>query len=142
MTVALRWVQASSVPPLVGFLTRCALLCATLLLLSNLQVTSTKAHALLSSLPLALAGVAYAVLQIRLRPDRWTLLKRLFLAASFVLWAIAQLLPSGRLAMFIGDAVVSAYVLDLFWIVQEQRENRSGESQTSTDIEFEKRGTR
>src|ERR1019366_9000546 len=80
----------NKIPPVVGFLTKCALLCSTLLLLSNLQVTSTKAHAWLSSLPLAVAGVAYAVLQIRLRPDRWTLAKRLFLAASFVLWAIDQ----------------------------------------------------
>src|SRR5579863_1518272 len=45
------------------------------------------------------------------------LAKRLLLAASFILWAIDQLLRSGRLAMFIGDAVVSAYVLDLFWII-------------------------
>jgi hypothetical protein len=128
--------------PVVGFLTKCALICATLLLFSNLQVTSTKAHAWLSSLPLALAGVAYAVLQIRLRPDRWTLVKRLLLAASFVLWAIDQFLPSGRLAMFVGDAVVSAYVLDLFWIIQEQRENGSGGSKKSVAIEFEERGAR
>ena len=44
--------------------------------------------------------------------------------------------------MFVGDAVVSAYVLDLFWIIQEQRESHSGESKTSVDIEFEERGTR
>jgi len=30
--------------------------------------------------------------------------------------------------MLVGDAVVSAYVLDLFWIVQEQRKSRGGES--------------
>ena len=78
----------NKIPPVVGFLTKCALLCSTLLLLSNLQVTSPKAHAWLSSLPLAVVGVVYAVLQIRLRPDRWTLVKRLFLAASFVLWSI------------------------------------------------------
>lgn len=142
MTEALRWVQAKSVPPLVGFLTKFALLCATLLLLSNLQVTSTKAHAWLSSLALALAGVAYAVLQIRLRPDRWTLLKRLFLAASFILWAFNQFLPSGRLAMVVGDAVVSAYVLDLFWIIQEQRENGSRGSKKVVAIEFEEQATR
>ena len=127
--------------PVVGFLAKCALLCATLLLLSNIQVTSTKAHAWLSSFALALAGVAYAILQIRLRPDRWTLAKRLFLAASFILWAIDQFLPSGRLAMFVGDAVVSAYVLDLFWIIQEQRERPSAGSRTSAEIEFEERGT-
>jgi hypothetical protein len=126
----------NSVPPLVGFLTKCALLCSMLLLLSNIQVASPSAHAWLSSLPLALAGAAYAVLQIRLRPGRWMLAKRLLLAASFMLWAIDQLLPSGRLAMFIGDAVVSAYVLDLFWIIQEQRENGIEESKTSAAVEF------
>lgn len=107
----------------VGFLTKCALLCSTLLLLSNLQFTSLRNHAWLSSLPLALAGAAYAVLQIRLRPSRRTLLKRVLLAGTFILWAIDQLLPSGRLAVLIGDAVVAAYVLDLFWIIQDQEES-------------------
>jgi len=124
----------NKIPPVVGILTKCALLCSTLLLLSNLQVTSTRAHAWLSSLPLALAGGAYAVLQLRLRPGRWTLVKRLLLAASFILWAIDQFLPSGRLAMFIGDAVVSAYVLDLFWIIQEQQQNGIGESKESARL--------
>jgi len=107
-----------------------------LLLLSNLQFTSTRTHAWLGSLSLALAGAAYAVLQIRLRPSRATLVKRLLLAATFILWAIDQLLPSGRLAMFIADAVVSAFVLDLFWIIQEQRENGSEENKKSAAVEF------
>jgi hypothetical protein len=115
------------ISPVVAVLTKCALLCAALLLLSNLQATSPRTHAWLSALPLALAGIAYAVLQILLRPDLRTLWKRLLLAATFVLWAITQFLPSGRLAIFAGDAVVSAYVLDLFWIIQEQRERRSRE---------------
>jgi hypothetical protein len=107
--------------PVVDVLAKCALFCSALLLLSNLRFASTRANnAWLSSLPLALAGIAYAVLQIRLRPSRQTLLKRLILAASFIFWAIDQLLPSGPMATFIGDAVVSAYVLDLFWIIQEQ----------------------
>jgi phosphatidylserine synthase len=125
----------NKISPVVGFLAKGALLCSALLLLSNLQVTSTKAHAWLTSAPLALAGVAYAVLQIRLRPDRWTLVKRLFLSASFVFWAIDQFLPSGQLAMFVGDAVVSAYVLDLFWIIQEQRENHGGGRKIHAEIE-------
>ena len=107
----------------VGFLTKCALFCSVLLLLSNLQFTSLRIHAWLGALPLALAGAAYAVLQIRLRPGRRTLLKRLLLAGTFVLWAIDQLLPSGQLATVLGDAVVSAYVLDLFWIIQEQQQS-------------------
>jgi hypothetical protein len=105
-----------------GFLTNCSLLCSAVLLLSNLQFAPQRMHAWLSSLPLALAGAAYAVLQIRLRPGRWTLLKRLCLAGTFLLWAIDQVLPAGQLATVLGDVVVSAYVLDLFWIIQEQDE--------------------
>jgi hypothetical protein len=105
----------------VAFLATCALLCAALLLLSNAQLTSTPIHTWLSSIPLALIGIAYAVLQIRLKPDRATLAKRLLLAGTFILWAIDQFLPAGRLATLVGDVVVSAYVIDLFWIIQEQR---------------------
>ena len=74
----------------------------------------------LSSIPLALAGIGYAILQWRALPPRGTLLKRLLLAATFVIWAVDQLLPPGWLATFIGDVVVAAYVLDLFWLSQEQ----------------------
>jgi hypothetical protein len=110
------------ITPVVGVLAKCALICSALLLLSNLRFVSARANnAWLSSLPLALAGIAYAVLQIRLRPSRPTLLKRLLLAASFIFWAIDQLLPSGQMATLVGDAVVSAYVLDLFWMIQEQK---------------------
>jgi hypothetical protein len=51
------------------------------------------------------------------------LAKRLLLAAAFIFWAADQLLPSGRLATFVGDAVISAYVLDMFWIIQEQKDS-------------------
>jgi hypothetical protein len=37
------------------------------------------------------------------------------------LWAVVQVLPSGRLAVFLGDTVIAAYVLDLFWMMQDQR---------------------
>jgi hypothetical protein len=114
----------NKITPVAGFLAKCALVCSALLLLSNLPFTSTRAHnAWLGSLPLALGGMAYAVLQIRLRPSRPILVKRLILAASFICWAIDQVLPSGAIATFIGDAVVSAYVFDLFWIIQEQTES-------------------
>jgi hypothetical protein len=109
----------------VAFVARCAMLGAALLLLSNLLATSARIHVWLTAVPLALAGVAYAVLQIRLKPERGTLLKRLLLAATFVLWAIDQFLPSGRVATIVGDLVVAAYVVDLFWIIQEQRDSGS-----------------
>jgi hypothetical protein len=93
---------------------------AVILLLSDLPFFPDKAHASLSSLPLAMAGIGYAILQFRLGPPRGVLLKRLLLAATFVLWAVDQLLPPGPLATVIGDVVIGAYVLDLFWLSQEQ----------------------
>jgi hypothetical protein len=108
-----------------GFLAKCALFCPVVLLFSNLQFTFRGRHGWLSSLPLALAGVAYAILQIQLKPSRPTLLKRLLLAAAFIFWAIDQLLYAGRMATLIGDAVISAYVLDLFWMSQEQRQSHA-----------------
>jgi hypothetical protein len=97
-----------------------ALALAGILLLSNLSVIPARLHGYLSSLPLAMAGIGYAILQLRVRPPRGTLLKRLLLAATFVIWAVDQLLPSGPLATFIGDVVIAAYVLDLYWLIQEQ----------------------
>jgi hypothetical protein len=97
-----------------------SLVFAAILLISNLPLISPRDHAYISSLPLAFAGFGYAVLQIRLRPARGILLKRLFLSGTFVIWAVDQLLPAGRVSILIGDFVVAAYVLDLYWIVQEQ----------------------
>jgi len=76
-------------------------------------------HAYVSSAPLALAGLAYALLQIRLKPRREILLKRLVLAGAFLLWAVVQLLPSGPLAVSLGDTVIAAYVLNLYWVMKE-----------------------
>jgi len=106
-------------------LEKCALLGAGVLLMLN-QFVPPEAHAYLSSFPLALAGLGYTLLQIHLRPPRRILLKRLVLAAAFLLWAVVQLLPSGRLALFLGDAVIAAYVLDIFWMSQDQRQSQPG----------------
>ena len=105
----------------VAFLAASALICATLLMISDVPVTPVPIHTWLSALPLALIGVAYAVLQIRLKPDSITLAKRLMLAGTFILWAFDQFLPPGRFSTVVSDTVVSAYVLDLYWIIQEQR---------------------
>lgn len=95
---------------------------AGILLLSDLPFLSARLHPNLSSLPVAVAGIGYAILQFRVRPPRAVLLKRLLLAATFVIWAADQLLPAGALATFIGDVVIAAYVLDLYWLSQEQFE--------------------
>jgi hypothetical protein len=105
---------------LVPILAKCALLGAGVLLVLNLFVPA-EVHAYLSSLPLALAGLGYILLQIQLKPPRRIFGKRLVLAASFLLWAVVQLLTPGRLAVFLGDVVIAAYVLDLFWMMQDQQ---------------------
>jgi hypothetical protein len=106
-----------------------ALAFAAILLLSNLPFLSSRWHAYLTSVPLAIAGAGYAILQFRVRPPRGMLLKRLLLAATFVLWAVDQLLPAGSFATWIGDAVIAAYVLDLYWLTQEQVAAVNGQQQ-------------
>ncbi len=75
-------------------------------------------HAYLRCLVLGAAGLGYALFQCRTRPSRETVLKRLVLAAAFVLWAAEQLIPQKRLTLFLDDAVIAAFVLDLIWIIQ------------------------
>ena len=101
-------------------LLKTAVTLAGILLFSNLPFLSIRLHAYLSALPLAVAGIGYALMQLRLRLARGVLLKRLLLAITFVIWAVDQLLPAGRMAMFIGDLVIAAYVLDLYWLIQEE----------------------
>jgi hypothetical protein len=123
-------------------LAKCSLLGAGVLLVTN-QFVPAKMHSYLSSLPLALAGAGYTLLQVHLKPARAIFLKRLVLAAAFVLWAIVQLLAPGRLALFLGDAVIAAYVLDLFWMMQDQglqrlrEENRADQDQARMNIQQE-----
>jgi hypothetical protein len=96
-----------------------SVLAACVLLLAN-QFVPAQVHGWLSALPLLLAGASFALLQLRLKPAPATLWKRLLLAAAFLGWGIDQLLPSGRIALFLGDAVIAAYVLDLFWMAADQ----------------------
>src|ERR1700679_1652383 len=102
----------------VAFIAACGMICAVLLLISDVPVSATPVHTWLSALPLALIGVAYALLQVKLKPDAATLAKRLILAGTFMLWAVDQFLPPGRLSTVVSDIVVAAYVLDLYWIIQ------------------------
>lgn len=97
-----------------------ALALGGILLFSDLPTVPDRFHSYLSSLPLAVAGIGYASLQLFRRPPLETMLKRLLLAATFVLWAVNQLLPAGKAATFIGDVVIVAYILDLYWLIQEQ----------------------
>jgi len=110
----------SAVSWFASVLAKLSLLGAGILLLAS-QFVATETHVWLSSLPLALAGMGYALLQVQLKPPVRTLLKRLLLAAAFVLWAIDIQLPGGRIAVFIGDVVIAAYVADLFWMIRDQQ---------------------
>jgi hypothetical protein len=110
---------------LTNLLARVSLVAAVVLLAGN-QFVSPGIHGWLSSLPLLLGGAAFALLQLRLRPPRVTLLKRVLLAAAFIGWGVDQLLPAGRIALFLGDAVIAAYVLDLFWMSGDQQSEARG----------------
>lgn len=107
-----------------SFLARFSLIAAGVLLLAN-PFVPLELHGWLSAAPLLLAGAGYGLLQIRLNPPRGELLKRLLLAAAFIGWGIDQLLPAGRASLFLGDAVIAAYVLDLFWIAATQQRNEA-----------------
>jgi len=105
----------------VPILAKCALLGAGVLLVLNPFVPAD-VHAYLSSLPLALAGLGYILLQVHSKPSVGTLWKRLVLAAAFLLWAAVQFLSPGRLSVFLGDVVIAAYVVDVYWIMQDQQQ--------------------
>jgi hypothetical protein len=110
---------------LINLLARVSLIAAAVLLVGN-QFVSPAVHGWLSALPLLLGGSAFAFLQLSLRPPRVTLLKRLLLAAAFIGWGVDELLPAGRVALFLGDAVIAAYVVDLFWMATDQRGEANG----------------
>ena len=117
---------------------KCSLFGAAILLMAS-PFVAAEAHAYISSLPLALAGLGYTLLQLQLKPARRVLVKRLLLAGAFLLWAVVQLLPPGRITVFLGDVVIAAYVVDLFWMMQDQWESaltpgreESGRSRSDT----------
>jgi len=98
---------------------------------------ATQLHTYLRCFVLAVSGFGYALLQCYIRPSRGILLKRLVLAAAFVLWAVEQLIPPGRLTLFLDDAVIAGFVLDLIWIIQGQRKAGSRPFVTSLSIGVE-----
>ena len=52
-----------------------------------------------------------------MRPRPLELLKRVMLAAAFLLWGIVQLMPAGNLASELGNLVIALYVIDLGLII-------------------------
>jgi hypothetical protein len=56
-------------------------------------------------------------LQAIVRPRPLELLKRVMLAAAFLLWGIVQLMAAGNLASELGNLVIALYVIDLGLII-------------------------
>ena len=121
----LRWLTRSLA--IMAVLSSVALLCVgvTPMLSSFPAVIATQAsrawellkNVPLSALPLLLAGISYLVLQVIVRPRPLELLKRVMLAAAFLLWGIVQLMPAGNLASELGNLVIALYVIDLGLII-------------------------
>ena len=112
-----------------------AVISGAILLLSDLfpSLSIYLTHAPVSALPLLLIGTTYAMAQLLLRPQRWDLLQALLVSTAFVCWGIYQLLPASPGATFLGDLVITMYVVDLSIGIGKQLQRRS--SATCTDME-------
>jgi hypothetical protein len=78
------------------------------------------AHAPISAIPLLSIGLAALGFQFVIRPNLLDLFKACIVSAAFLLWGIDQLLPSGWLAMTLGDVVIVLYVIDLGWMMADR----------------------
>jgi hypothetical protein len=76
-------------------------------------------HAPASAAPLILIGTAYLLMSALAHVSPLDLLKRLLLAAAFILWGIDQLMTPGPLARLIGDVVITLYVFDLALMIRD-----------------------
>jgi hypothetical protein len=101
-----------------------ALLAGITLLTSDLFFTVFP-HAPVSAAPLLFVGAAYLVFQTLIRPKPLDLFKALIVSSAFMLWGVDQLLPSGRVAMTLGDVVITLYVIDLAWLMIERLKQRN-----------------
>ena len=76
-------------------------------------------HAPVSAAPLILIGTAYLLMSALVRVSPLDLLKRVLLAAAFILWGVDQLMTPGPLARLIGDVVIALYVFDLALMIRD-----------------------
>ncbi|MBF6560362.1 MAG: hypothetical protein IVW56_08745 [Candidatus Binataceae bacterium] len=76
-------------------------------------------HAPASAAPLILIGTAYLLMSALVRVSPLDLLKRVLLAAAFILWGVDQLMTPGPLARLIGDVVITLYVSDLALMIRD-----------------------
>lgn len=104
-----------------------AVLSGAVLLISDVLplVAARLAHAPTSALPLLLIGTTYALAQLLLRPRRWDLVQAVLVSAAFICWGIYQLLPASPGATFLGDLVITMYVVDLSIGLRKQLQRRT-----------------
>lgn len=71
----------------------------------------------LTALPLLAIGMSFLIMQALLRQSRPQLLKNLLLAATFLLWGVAELLPEHGLSKILDEVVIALFVIDLAWTI-------------------------
>ena len=71
----------------------------------------------LTALPLLAIGTSFLIMQALVRESRSQLLKNLLLAATFLLWGVAELLPENGLSKILDEVVIALFVIDLAWTI-------------------------
>lgn len=82
-------------------------------------------HAPIPATPLLFIGAASLVFHVYTCPKLLSLLKALIASATFILWSIDQLLPSGWEQTLLGDVVITLYVVDLGWMMLERLRSKN-----------------
>jgi hypothetical protein len=71
----------------------------------------------LSALPLLAIGTSFLIVQTLLSQPRSQLLKNLLLAATFLLWGVAELSPGNTVSKMLDEVVIALFVVDLAWTI-------------------------
>jgi len=71
----------------------------------------------LTALPLLAIGTSFLIMQALTKESRSQLLKNLLLAATFLLWGVAELLPENGLSKILDEIVIALFVIDLAWTI-------------------------
>jgi hypothetical protein len=73
--------------------------------------------AFLSALPLLAIGTSFTIVQTLISQSRSQLLKNLLLAATFLLWGVAELSPGNPVSKMLDEVVIALFVIDLAWTI-------------------------
>ena len=91
--------------------------CGALAALDVLPGVPTRAHDVVSSLPLLLVAAAFLAHQLRTRTPLGARVKAVFLSAAFVAWALYQLLPDVPHSVLFNDVAIVLFTLDIAVVV-------------------------